>query len=116
MIFRGEVYLADLSHSIGSEQGGTRPVLIIQNDTGNKHSPTVIIASITSKDVKVSQPTHVIISASHNGLLKDSKVMLEQLRTIDKSRIQRRLGRVSPTDMKSIDNALFISLGLNKDI
>lgn len=111
-IKRGDVYFADLSPVRGSEQGGQRPVLIIQNDIGNKYSPTVIIAAITAKISKAKLPTHVEIDASKVGLLRDSVVLLEQVRTIDKTRLIQKLGQLESDDMALVDKALVISLGL----
>lgn len=110
-IKRGELYYADLSPVIGSEQGGVRPVLVVQNDIGNKYSPTVIVAAITSKINKAKLPTHIEIEASTYGLEKDSVILLEQVRTLDKSRLQNKIGDLSPIMMKSVDKALLISLG-----
>ena len=109
---RGEIYYADLSPVVGSEQGGVRPVLIVQNDIGNKHSPTVIAAAITSQRDKTRLPTHIGISAAGCGLAKDSIVLLEQIRTIDKRRLKERMGRLDDTSMAEIDTALTISFGL----
>ena len=109
---RGDVYYADLRPVIGSEQGGVRPVLIIQNDVGNKHSPTVIIAAITSKMNKAKLPTHIPLHADTSGLSKDSVVLLEQVRTIDKRRLKEKMGTVDARSMNAIDNAISISLGL----
>ena len=109
---RGEVYYADLSPVIGSEQGGLRPVLIIQNDIGNRHSPTTIVAAITSKKEKSEMPTHVMIKV--DGLNKKSLVLLEQLRTIDRSRLKERVALLDANDMKLIDRALAISVGIEK--
>lgn len=108
---RGELYFADLSPVVGSEQGGVRPVLIIQNDVGNKYSPTVIIAAITSQINKAKLPTHIELSADKYGLPKDSVVLLEQVRTLDKRRLKEKIGVVDGAKMKSVDNALLISLG-----
>ena len=113
-IKRGELYYADLSPVIGSEQGGLRPVLIIQNDIGNKYSPTVIAAAITSKMTKAKLPTHIGIGALDGGLLKDSVVLLEQIRTIDKRRLKERIGELPKTTMLRVDDALLISLGFTK--
>ena len=110
MIKRGEIYYADLSPVIGSEQGGVRPVLIVQNDVGNKYSPTVIAAAITSKLNKAKLPTHVELSES-SGLERQSVLLLEQLRTIDKARLLSRIGEVNPDTMRKVNNALMISLG-----
>jgi len=108
---RGDIYFADLNPVIGSEQGGIRPVLIVQNNLGNKHSPTVIVAAITSKTDKSSLPTHIEIS-ENSGLSKKSIVLLEQIRTLDKKRIFNRIGRVSKEDLIKIDSALSISIGV----
>ncbi len=113
-IKRGELYYADLSPVVGSEQGGVRPVLVVQNDVGNKYSPTVIIAAITSKINKAKLPTHIEIVASTYGLEKDSVILLEQIRTLDKSRLQNKIGDLSEWVMKSVDKALLISLGFYK--
>ena len=110
-IKRGELYYADLSPVVGSEQGGIRPVLIIQNDIGNKYSPTVIVSAITSQINKAKIPTHIELSASEFGLPKDSVVLLEQLRTIDKRRLKERIGVIDEVKMNKVDNALLISLG-----
>ena len=110
MIKRGEIYYADLSPVVGSEQGGVRPVLIVQNDVGNKYSPTVIAAAITSKLNKAKLPTHVELSES-SGLERQSVLLLEQLRTIDKARLLGRIGEVNPDTMRKVNNALMISLG-----
>ena len=109
-IKRGEIYYADLSPVVGSEQGGVRPVLIVQNDVGNKYSPTVIAAAITSKLNKAKLPTHVELTES-SGLEKQSVLLLEQLRTIDKARLLARIGEVNPDTMRKVNNALMISLG-----
>ncbi|MDR3344944.1 MAG: type II toxin-antitoxin system PemK/MazF family toxin [Oscillospiraceae bacterium] len=111
-INRGDLYYADLNPVVGSEQGGIRPVLIIQNDVGNKHSPTVIIAAITSKAMKTTLPTHCILSA-HAGLDRDSVVLLEQIRTIDKRRLKDHVGTLEPSDMLAVDKALAVSVGLS---
>jgi Growth inhibitor len=110
MIKRGELYYADLSPVVGSEQGGVRPVLIVQNDIGNKFSPTVIAAAITSQLNKAKLPTHIELGVA-SGLPKDSVVLLEQIRTIDKQRLQDRIGEVGEDTMKRVNNALMISLG-----
>ena len=109
---RGEIYYADLSPVIGSEQGGTRPVLIVQNDVGNKFSPTVIAAAITSQRFKTSLPTHIRVNADGCGLAKDSIVLLEQIRTIDKQRLKEHMGHLDEGAMNKIDEALSISFGL----
>ena len=109
---RGEIYYADLSPVVGSEQGGVRPVLIIQNDVGNRYSPTVIAAAITSQRDKAKLPTHIEVAASSCGLQKDSTVLLEQVRTIDKRRLRERMGELPADTMANIDSALSISFGL----
>lgn len=109
---RGEIYYADLSPVVGSEQGGIRPVLIVQNDVGNKHSPTVIAAAITSRKEKAQLPTHISVSASTCGLAKDSVVLLEQVRTLDKHRLKERMGELDSGSMAQVNNALQVSLGL----
>ena len=108
---RGEIYFADLSPVVGSEQGGVRPVLIIQNDIGNKYSPTVIVAAITSQINKAKIPTHIEISALEYNLPKDSVVLLEQIRTIDKRRLKEKLSALDSVKMRKVDLALLISLG-----
>ena len=114
-IKRGELYYADLSPVIGSEQGGVRPVLVVQNDVGNKYSPTVIAAAVTSKMNKAKLPTHIELNASTYGLVRDSVVLLEQIRTIDKRRLKERIGLLSPQTMSKVDDALLISLGFIKE-
>lgn len=114
-IKRGELYYADLSPVVGSEQGGIRPVLVVQNDVGNRYSPTVIAAAVTSKLNKAKLPTHIELSASTYGLLRDSVVLLEQIRTIDKRRLKERIGLLSPQTMSKVDDALLISLGFIKE-
>ena len=109
---RGEIYYADLSPVVGSEQGGIRPVLIVQNDVGNKHSPTVIAAAITSQREKAKLPTHIELDATSCGLAKDSIVLLEQIRTIDKKRLKERMGELDVPAMAKVNNALSISFGL----
>ncbi len=109
---RGDVFYADLSPVVGSEQGGVRPVLVIQNDIGNKYSPTIIVAAITSQINKAKLPTHVEIKASEYGLAKDSVVLLEQIRTIDKKRLREKIGRFNDEMMNKVDECLKISLGL----
>ncbi len=111
-IKRGDIYYADLSPVVGSEQGGTRPVLIIQNDLGNKYSPTVIAAAITSQKNKAKLPTHIELTGPAVGLTKDSIVLLEQVRTIDKRRLREHMGRVDSEMMGKIDNAIAVSFGL----
>lgn len=112
MIKRGELYYADLSPNFGSEQGGVRPVLVIQNDVGNKYSPTVIAAAITSKLDKARLPTHIEISALDYGLTKDSVILLEQIRTIDKRRLKERIGELPLSVMRRVNDGLKISLGV----
>ena len=109
---RGEIYYADLSPVVGSEQGGIRPVLIVQNDVGNKHSPTVIAAAITSQHDKSRLPTHIGINAASCGLAKDSIVLLEQIRTIDKKRLKDKMGELDLRSMNKVNTALSISFGL----
>ncbi|MBQ7937247.1 MAG: type II toxin-antitoxin system PemK/MazF family toxin [Oscillospiraceae bacterium] len=109
---RGDIYYADLSPVVGSEQGGIRPVLIVQNDIGNKYSPTVIAAAITSQKDKTKLPTHIAVSSQTCGLAKDSIVLLEQIRTIDKQRLKEHMGRLDDGSMNKIDEALSISFGL----
>ena len=111
-VHRGEVFYADLSPVVGSEQGGIRPVLIVQNDTGNKHSPTVIAAAITSQTGKARLPTHIELNAQSVGLSRDSVILLEQIRTIDKSRLRERMGKLDDTTMTKVDNAIAVSFGL----
>ena len=114
-IKRGEVFYADLSPIVGSEQGGVRPVLIVQNDTGNKYSPTVIAAAITSKKFKNEMPTHIPISGERCGLAQDSVVLLEQIRTIDKQRLRERTGEIDTQEQQKINEALNISFGLTSE-
>ena len=111
-IKRGDIYYADLSPVVGSEQGGIRPVLIIQNDVGNKYSPTVIAAAITSQREKTKLPTHISVASGDCGLAKDSIVLLEQVRTIDKKRLKERMGTLSDAAMGMVDKALSVSFGL----
>lgn len=113
VIRRGDIYYADLRPVIGSEQGGIRPVLIIQNDTGNRHSPTVICAAITSKMTKAKLPTHVKIDSERCNIVKDSIILLEQLRTIDKKRLKDKVCHLDCEILKTVDEALLISLELN---
>ena len=112
MVKRGDIYYADLSPVVGSEQGGMRPVLIVQNDTGNKHSPTVIAAAITSQVGKARLPTHSELAAQGYGLSRDSVILLEQIRTIDKSRLRERMGKLDEATMNTVDNAIAVSFGL----
>ncbi|MBR0465943.1 MAG: type II toxin-antitoxin system PemK/MazF family toxin [Clostridia bacterium] len=111
-IKRGEIYYADLSPVVGSEQGGIRPVLILQNDVGNKFSPTVIAAAITSQQEKSRLPTHINLNSADSGLAKDSIVLLEQMRTLDKRRLKEKTGSLSKTSMNMVDKAISVSLGL----
>ena len=110
---RGDIFYADLSPVVGSEQGGTRPVLIVQNDTGNKHSPTVIAAAITSQTGKARLPTHISLAGHEVGLTKDSVVLLEQIRTIDKKRLREHMGRLDEALMNQVDGAIAVSFGLH---
>ena len=109
---RGDIFYADLSPVVGSEQGGTRPVLIVQNDTGNKYSPTVIAAAITSQTGKARLPTHINIAGGSVGLSKDSVILLEQVRTIDKRRLREHMGKLDDQHMLMVDEALAVSFGL----
>lgn len=113
VIKRGDIYYADLRPVVGSEQGGVRPVLIIQNDTGNRHSPTVICAAITSRMNKAKLPTHVELDAAHYELVKDSVILLEQVRTIDKKRLKEKVCHLDCEILKKVDEALLISLELD---
>ena len=112
IVKRGDIYYADLSPVVGSELGGVRPVLVIQNDVGNKYSPTVIAAAITSRINKAKMPTHIELAASEYGLNKDSVVLLEQIRTIDKKRLREKIGRLDEELMEKVNAALSISFGL----
>ena len=112
-IKRGDIYYADLSPVVGSEQGGVRPVLIVQNDLGNKHSPTVIAAAITSKLGKTELPTHIRVDAADYGLSRDSVILLEQVRTLDKRRLREKMGHLDTTAMNEVDHALSLSFGLD---
>jgi len=109
---RGDIYYADLSPVVGSEQGGVRPVLIIQNDIGNKYSPTVIATAITSQINKAKMPTHIELDANEYGLSKDSVVLAEQIRTIDKRRLKEKIGHLDSNLMDKVNEALEISFGL----
>ena len=111
-VHRGDIYYADLSPVVGSEQGGVRPVLIVQNDTGNRHSPTVIAAAITSQLGKAKLPTHIALAAQGSGLPRDSVILLEQIRTLDKKRLRERMGRVDGAVMEKVDAAIAVSFGL----
>jgi len=115
IVRRGEIYYADLSPVVGSEQGGMRPVLIVQNDVGNRYSPTVIAAAITSQQNKARLPTHIEIEARTYGLSKNSVVLLEQVRTLDKRRLRERMGCLDEKAMQRVDGAIAISLGLRAD-
>lgn len=110
---RGDIFYADLSPVVGSEQGGIRPVIVIQNDIGNKYSPTVIVAAITSQINKAKLPTHVEISSEEYGLNRDSVVLLEQVRTLDKKRLKEKIGHMTDEDMKKVNKAMMISLSLD---
>lgn len=114
VVKRGDIFYADLSPVIGSEQGGTRPVLVVQNDVGNKFSPTVIVAAITSQINKAKLPTHIEIKASDVGLLKDSVILLEQVRTIDKKRLREKIGTLGDEMLARVDEALGISFGITE--
>ena len=109
---KGDIFFADLSPVVGSEQGGVRPVLVVQNDVGNRFSPTVIVAAVTSRLNKANLPTHVPIHADRNGLNRDSVVLLEQLRTIDKKRLREHIGTVDSEVIGIVDDALSVSLGI----
>ena len=111
-IKKGDLYFADLSPVTGSEQGGVRPVLVVQNDVGNKYSPTIIVAAITSKN-KTKLPTHVMLEAEGCGLSRNSVVLLEQLRTIDKTRLKERIGTIDKTRLPEVNEALSVSLGID---
>lgn len=113
IVKRGDIFYADLSPVIGSEQGGVRPVIVIQNDIGNKYSPTIIIAAITSQINKAKLPTHIEINAPDYGLPKDSVVLLEQIRTIDKRRLREKIGNFDDVMMDNVDECLKISIGLD---
>ena len=112
---RGDIFYADLSPEVGSEQGGVRPVLIVQNDTGNRHSPTVIAAAITSQTGKAKLPTHIELSARSDGLPKDSVVLLEQIRTLDKKRLREKMGKLDDKLMHQVDSAIAVSFGLHPE-
>ena len=111
-IKRGDIFYADLSPVVGSEQGGLRPVLIIQNDVGNKYSPTVIAAAITSRMGKTRLPTHIDVYADRVGLAKDSVILLEQIRTLDKRRLKEKMGHLDSAVMSKVNNAIAVSFGL----
>jgi mRNA interferase MazF len=114
IVKRGDIFYADLSPVVGSEQGGVRPVLIVQNDTGNRHSPTVIAAAITSQMGKAKLPTHIEVTAESSGLPKDSVILLEQVRTLDKRRLRERMGRANRNVMEQVDEAIAVSFGLSR--
>ncbi len=114
IVKRGDIFYADLSPVVGSEQGGTRPVLVVQNDIGNKYSPTVIVSAITSQINKAKLPTHIEISAEEYGLAKDSVILLEQIRTIDKKRLREKIGFLSDELMNKVDDSIGISFGLKE--
>ena len=111
---RGDIYYADLSPVVGSEQGGIRPVLIVQNDVGNRFSPTVIAAAITSQKYKTNLPTHIRVNADGCGLAKDSIVLLEQVRTLDKKLLKEKMGALGGADMGRVNRALSVSLGIGE--
>lgn len=115
-IKRGDIYYADLSPVVGSEQGGLRPVLIVQNDIGNRYSPTVIAAAITSKMTKTKLPTHIDVAGDDVGLAKDSVILLEQIRTIDKTRLKEKMGHLNDSTMTDVNNAITVSFGLGGGI
>ena len=112
IVKRGDIFYADLSPVIGSEQGGVRPVLIVQNDVGNRYSPTVIVAAITSQINKGKLPTHIEISASEYGLSKDSVILLEQIRTVDKKRLREKIGRLNDDVMADVDIAMQVDYSI----
>ncbi|MCL6449997.1 MAG: type II toxin-antitoxin system PemK/MazF family toxin [Acetobacteraceae bacterium] len=112
LVRRGDIFYADLSPVVGSEQGGIRPVLVIQNDIGNRYSPTVIVAAITSQREKVGLPIHVEVKAEECGLERNSTVLLEQLRTIDRRRLRQKVAHLGPETMARVDDALAVSVGL----
>ena len=112
MVARGEIYFAELNPVQGSEQGGTRPVLVVQNDVGNAYSPTTIVLAITSQLNKARLPTHVAVPARESGLARDSVILAEQVRTIDKSRLRQRVARLEPRTMRRIESAMAVSIGL----
>ncbi|MFI3115769.1 MAG: type II toxin-antitoxin system PemK/MazF family toxin [Clostridia bacterium] len=114
-IKRGDIYYADLSPVVGSEQGGIRPVLIVQNNVGNKYSPTVIAAAITSQINKAKMPTHIELSAKNYGLTKDSVILMEQIRTIDKKRLKEKMGTIDESCISQVNDALNVSFGLGSN-
>ena len=113
LVKRGDIFYADLSPVIGSEQGGVRPVLVVQNDVGNRYSPTVICAAITSQINKAKLPTHIEIDCQQYTLVKDSVILLEQVRTVDKKRLREKICRLDDSIMRRVDKALLISFGLD---
>lgn len=113
VVHRGDIFYADLSPVVGSEQGGVRPVLIVQNDVGNRFSPTVIAAAITSRQDKARLPTHIHVPCEDSGLARDSVVLLEQIRTLDKRRLREHMGRLDEASMNRVDAALQVSFGLS---
>ena len=115
MINRGDLYSACLDPVVGSEQGGIRPVLVIQNDVGNRHSPTVIVLAVTGQINKARLPTHVPVPAEGNGLMKDSVILAEQIRTLDKKRLREKMGTLDEAHMQSVDEALAVSFGLGTE-
>lgn len=115
VVKRGDIFYADLSPVVGSEQGGVRPVLIVQNDTGNRHSPTVIAAAITSQTGKARLPTHISVSPLSCGLPKESVILLEQVRTLDKRRLREKMGRLDDAVMHKVDAAIAVSFGLHPE-
>ena len=114
IVKKGDLYFADLSPVVGSEQGGVRPVLVVQNDVGNKYSPTIIVVAAVTSQMKAKLPTHVEVKATDGGLSKNSVVLLEQLRTIDKQRLKEHIGTLSEEQMPGVDRALSISLGMKE--
>ena len=112
IVKKGDLYFADLSPVVGSEQGGVRPVLVVQNDVGNKYSPTIIVAAVTSQMNKAKLPTHIELTGRNVGLTKDSVVLLEQIRTIDKRRLREHTGHADRSVMEQVDSALAVSFGL----
>ena len=113
-VHRGEIYYADLNPVVGSEQGGIRPVLILQNEVGNWFSPTVIVAAVAAKGCKARLPTHVAVQAAESGLARDSVILAEQMRTIDKSRLRQKVATLQPRTMRRIENAMAVSIGLTQ--
>ena len=116
IVKKGDLFFADLSPVVGSEQGGVRPVLVVQNDVGNKYSPTIIVAAVTSQTGKAKLPTHVQLEATQGGLSKNSVVLLEQLRTIDKQRLKERIGTLSENQIPDVEIALSVSLGISNSM